>query len=128
MAWNILCFGYGRCVDYPPASEEQGGSAKRADPTQNPQDLIRTAYYKLNVFPNPAGEYATFRWDLVHLDNPAQLRIIDSFGRELANQMVATKEGHWLWDTRLIGEGMYFYELKTGNGETLNQGKIVIEK
>ncbi|MDX2248282.1 MAG: hypothetical protein SF052_15980 [Bacteroidia bacterium] len=50
-----------------PASEE-GYNTRRADPRLNARDLIRSEYYKLKVYPNPAGLYATFEWDLIHLE------------------------------------------------------------
>ncbi|MCB0835397.1 MAG: hypothetical protein KDD99_01955 [Bacteroidetes bacterium] len=128
MAWNILCFGYDHCIDYPPAPIEDGGSARRANPNINPKEFIRSQYYKLKVFPNPAGKYATFSWELVHLEGKAKLRIVDAFGREVSSKVISTLEGQWLWDTRSVGNGFYIYELRIENGEILNQGKVVIQK
>ncbi|MCB0838598.1 MAG: T9SS type A sorting domain-containing protein, partial [Bacteroidetes bacterium] len=128
MAWNILCFGYDLCKDYPPVAIESGGSARRAKPTIDPQKFIRSQYYKLNVYPNPAGEYATFDWELVHLEGKAKLRIMDLYGREISSRLISSLEGQWIWDTRSIGNGIYLYELRDEDGEILNQGKIVIQK
>ncbi|MEZ4849171.1 MAG: hypothetical protein R3B93_11250 [Bacteroidia bacterium] len=35
---------------------------------------------------NPAGQYVTFRWKLVHLEGAATFQVFDSFGREVVNQ------------------------------------------
>ncbi|MEZ4829111.1 MAG: T9SS type A sorting domain-containing protein [Bacteroidia bacterium] len=103
-------------------------NARRADPRLNARDLIRSEYYKLKVYPNPAGQYATFEWDLIHLEGEASLRIWDTYGREVARQTVSTQEGQWLWDTREMPDGIYLYELRTEAQEVLAQGKIVVQK
>ncbi|MEZ4827551.1 MAG: hypothetical protein R3C61_14905 [Bacteroidia bacterium] len=39
-----------------------------------------------------------------------------------------TQEGHRLWDTREVPDGIYLYELRTEAQEVLAQGKIVVKK
>ncbi|MEZ4826207.1 MAG: hypothetical protein R3C61_07915 [Bacteroidia bacterium] len=64
--------------------------------------------------------------DLIHLEGDAKLRILDTYGREVARQTVSTQEGQWLWDTREMPDGIYLYELRTEAQEVLAQGKIVV--
>ncbi|MEZ4827987.1 MAG: T9SS type A sorting domain-containing protein [Bacteroidia bacterium] len=103
-------------------------NARRANPRLNARDLIRSEYYKLKVYPNPAGLYATFEWDLIHLDGEVGLRILDTYCRELAQYLITTQKDQWLWDTREMPDGIYLYELRTEAQEVLAQGKIVVQK
>ena len=126
-AQNLLCFAYGMCKDYPSSS---GGNspARRARPTQNPQQVIQDAYYQLKVYPNPTREYTTFDWSLMDIPESLHLMVFDALGKVVVNQPVHLRLGQWLWDTRNVPAGIYLYQLKPLNGESLQQGKVIIEK
>ena len=65
----------------------------------------------LEVMPNPATTWATFRYDLGKEPVAAQVRITDTRGREVALPGAPTQKGHLLWDTRLVPAGVYHVEL-----------------
>ncbi|MCP4180813.1 MAG: T9SS type A sorting domain-containing protein, partial [bacterium] len=53
------------------------------------------------------------------------LIITDVNGKSIEQKTITTKQGQWIWDTRTIKKGIYFYEIKTDN-KRLGNGKIVI--
>ncbi|MCP4180981.1 MAG: T9SS type A sorting domain-containing protein [bacterium] len=85
---------------------------------------METERGKIKVFPNPAKDYVTFVWELL-LEHNAKLIITDVNGKTITERTIAAKQGQWVWDTRTIKKGIYFYEIKTDN-ERLGNGKIVI--
>jgi hypothetical protein len=125
IARNVLCFGYEVCYDYP--EPDQGAAARPVTPAADPWQFLRSAYYRLSAYPNPAREgYATFEWELVELPQGAELLVYDSQGRGVASQALAEPEGQWLWDTRGLAPGLYFYELRDGQGQRLAEGKLTV--
>lgn len=125
LADNILCFGYGICKDRT-ASDSTGSTSRRANPFMDPQEFIKTQYYQLKVYPNPASEYATFEWDLVDLESQTSLIILDASGRIVRQIPIDAMKGQWIWDTRTIPTGLYLYELRNQD-ELLSQGKLAVE-
>ena len=124
LAQNILCFGYQLCVDYLPA-DGKGGQLKFTKPQKTAKEVINAAYNKITATPNPADVYVAFTWELPLLESDAILIITDVNGKSIEQKTINTKNGQWIWDTRTIKKGIYFYEIKTDN-ERLGNGKIVI--
>ncbi|MEZ4827549.1 MAG: T9SS type A sorting domain-containing protein [Bacteroidia bacterium] len=83
---------------------------------------------QVRVYPNPAAGDVRVEWELPPGSRNAEIRVRDIQGREVARQTVVTQEGHWLWDTREMPDGIYLYELRTEAQEVLAQGKIVVKK
>ena len=81
----------------------------------------------LSVFPNPTADYTTFNWSLGEFRGKAILRIYDLSGRQVVNQSVNAFEGHWIWETHDVSNGIYLYELRTETQALLGQGKIVVK-
>lgn len=125
LADNILCFGYGICKDRT-VSDSTGSTTRRANPFMDPQEFVKSQYYRLKVYPNPASEYATFEWDLVDLEPQTSLVILDATGRIVRQILIDAMQGQWLWDTRTVSSGLYIYELRSQD-ELLTQGKIAVE-
>lgn len=92
----------------------------------DPQEFIKTQYYQLKVYPNPASEYATFEWDLVDLEPQTSLIILDASGMVLTQIPIEAMQGQWLWDTRTVPSGLYLYGLRNQD-ELLSQGKLAVE-
>ena len=51
--------------------------------------------------------------------------ITDVSGKTIEQKNICTKQGQWIWDVRIIKNGMYLYEVKSDN-QSLGNGKIVI--
>lgn len=126
MAQNILCFGYQLCVDYLPADGD-GNHLKFTKPEKTAKQILQSAYNKITVTPNPANVYVAFNYELPLLENNAVLYITDAMGKTITQKSISSKKGQWVWDTRNINKGIYFYEIKTA-AESYGNGKIVISK
>ena len=125
-AQNLLCFGYGICLDYPviPSDNLQPKSLLVAG---NPQDVINQFYYKIDVSPNPASTHTTFEWDFPTLEESVNLTITDVSGKPVKSYIIRTKQGQILWDTRNIKNGIYLYSVLSGE-KVLSSGKLIISK
>ncbi len=88
--------------------------------------VIKKAYNSIHVFPNPASTFTTFEWKLPLMEHQAVLSVLDVNGKIILNQPIRTKEGQWMWDTRNMASGVYFYEIKDDTGR-LSSGKVVIK-
>lgn len=103
---SVLCFGYQICL---PHGAGTGGGNKSLRPRKE-QSAMENARV-LEVMPNPATTWATFRYDLGKEPVAAQVRITDTRGREVALLGATTQQGQLLWDTRLVPAGVYHVEL-----------------
>lgn len=126
MAQNILCFGYQLCVDYLPADGD-GNHLKFTKPEKTAKQILQSAYNKITVTPNPANVYVAFNYELPLLGDNAVIYITDAIGKTITQKSISSKKGQWVWDTRNINKGIYFYEIKTA-AESYGNGKIVISK
>ncbi|MFN5223318.1 MAG: T9SS type A sorting domain-containing protein [Bacteroidota bacterium] len=76
----------------------------------------------VTVFPNPCNEYCSF-----YIDNKSsdvlQCKLISSKGIEVLNESIRTNV--WMPQTKLLSQGLYFYEITRRNG-TKSTGKILI--
>ncbi|MBK5286527.1 MAG: T9SS type A sorting domain-containing protein [Bacteroidia bacterium] len=115
MARNILCFGYGLC------DENSGGGGGRI--AYDTRKVSTEA--DITTYPNPASTFAAIDWNLSKLDGVATIKITDAVGRMLEQREINKKQGEWIWDTRKIDNGIYFYEIKSNN-KSLGNGKIII--
>ncbi len=123
MASNILCFFYDICRDIP----VDNGGANASPKMATKPNKIANSQNSIQVFPNPAQNFATFQWKLLNLTENTILIIKDLAGRTINTELINEKQNHWLWDTREIANGLYLYEVMDGN-KTLLNGKIVINK
>ena len=126
MAQNILCFGYQLCVDYLPA-EGDGNHLKFTKPEKTAKQILQSAYNKITVTPNPANVFVAFNYELPLLEDNAVIYITDAMGKTITQKSISSKKGQWVWDTRNINKGIYFYEIKSA-AESFGNGKIVISK
>ena len=123
MAQNILCFGYKRCKDYLVVESEEekhlisNFSSKEA----------ASNYNKIKVTPNPASVYVAFSWEFPLLEGSALLIINDNSGKSIEQKTISTKNGQWIWDTREINNGVYYYQVKS-DGQDFCAGKVIVSK
>lgn len=78
----------------------------------------------INVNPNPAADYAVFKYTLPASISVAHLLITDVFGRAVQNFELEGKYGQKLWNTGNVSSGTYIYCLNTG--KRLINGKVII--
>jgi hypothetical protein len=124
LAHNILCGLYDICLEELPEKSQavsyggaHGGATSASSPSAG----------KVQVFPNPAKEYASFIWDFGSFDGTAQLSITDQSGRPLLTRALPGAQGQWIWETGSVPSGSYVYSV-TANGLQIETGKIVVTK
>ena len=93
----------------------------------DPNKVLDEFYNNVTCIPNPVKDYAIFEWELLKLDGIAQLNITDINGVIVQQHTISEIRGTWTWDTRLIADGIYVYEI-VSNKKQLTRGKIVISK
>jgi hypothetical protein len=81
----------------------------------------------LRVYPNPAKDYVVFEFDVQSLmsevKGQTEIKIYDTFGREVSCLPVSRKKTVWL--TKNMRSGLYYYKTEI-NGITLS-GKVVLQ-
>ena len=123
MAQNILCFGYQICYDN--SNPLEYTHLKFSKPKISASQILNEAYNKVDVIPNPASVYASFIWNIPLLKSTAEIRIFDANAKIITQKTINTKQGQWVWDTRAIKNGVYYYEVLSEN-QQLSKGKIII--
>jgi hypothetical protein len=76
--------------------------------------------------PNPAKHWVSFDYQLAGKAETALLEITDTQGRQVHRVELSDKQGQYVWDTRQISTGIYYYTLKTAQAS--KTGKLVIER
>ena len=77
--------------------------------------------------PNPASVYVAFSWEFPLLEGSALLIINDNSGKSIEQKTISTKNGQWIWDTREINNGVYYYQVKS-DGQDFCAGKVIVSK
>ena len=80
----------------------------------------------IKVYPNPANDYAVFKYTLPAGTTSAQLQLRDLFGRLVKEEKIEGKEGQKLVNTASLPAGTYFYTLLAGN--KAYNGKLMVEQ
>lgn len=92
----------------------------------NPALLNQALGSNLTVDPNPAREWAAFAYTLPENIGKAVIKITDATGKVVKKVEVNGTQGQYVWDTREIKPGVYFYTLVVkGIGKT---SKLVVTK
>lgn len=76
--------------------------------------------------PNPASEWAAFDYTLPKTAGKGEIKISDATGRVVKVVEVVGTQGQYVWDTREVKPGVYFYTFVT-NG-IVTSSKLVITK
>ena len=80
----------------------------------------------VEVRPNPANNWVSFTYTLEGEQPQAVLELRDAAGKTVHQVQLSQPKGAYLWDTRELQSGTYYYSLKTAN--TNKTGKVVISK
>lgn len=78
----------------------------------------------LQVYPNPATDQVTFRFDRVPFMDSGKISILDHSGRLREEHQIARGESEMTLNTRNYSPGLYFYRLALQNFQT--SGKFII--
>jgi len=128
MAQNILCFGYGICYEAEPEQTSTNPLyPKNFMIGDNYGKIIQDSYNKVEVYPNPGNVLIAFNWYFPLLKDDAILSISNGEGKLMLKQKINSIQGQWIWDTRNVDEGVYFYDIKDSK-QRLGQGKIVVSR
>lgn len=106
-------------------TDEEENSNEKTDTviTKKPGRDTSEKAFGVNVFPNPSsGLFSIF---ISGLDNASviDIRIQGTDGRTVYSN-TNLSSGRLMWDATKVNVGVYYYQIKTDNGETAN-GKIV---
>ena len=80
----------------------------------------------VEVRPNPANNWVSFAYTLEGEQPQAVLEFRDATGKTVHQVQLSQPKGEYLWDTRELQSGTYYYSLKTAN--TNKSGKVAISK
>ena len=92
------------------------------DTTVNVQENV-AALATLTAYPNPACDYVCFEFN-AQQKAEAGIKIFNNMGAQIRNPVLYSSDGKYIWDTRQVQPGVYFYTW-FANGFT-GSGKIVI--
>jgi hypothetical protein len=120
-ARNTLAFVYGNDYCDCPVEVEEGLKTKLVVIPP----LHKLHEPKIEASPNPANSWVSFDYQLAGKAETALLEITDTQGRQVHRIELRNKTGQYVWDTRHISPGLYYYTLKTGQAS--KTGKLVIE-
>ncbi|MFP4471561.1 MAG: T9SS type A sorting domain-containing protein [Bacteroidales bacterium] len=119
--WLEACYGYHFC-DCMNIADDQGLKSTTVKPGE-----IATAYgMELLVEPNPAKTWTAFNYTLPAGSQTGRLTVRDVSGKLLHSATVSGHQGQYIWDTRKVEPGVYFYTFDA-NGKQ-KTGKLVIVK
>lgn len=119
---NLLCFGYGIC------RPTLTGGDQRAQPRLVPMASPQAApSAQLDVYPNPAASWVTFRYDLQCEPEQAELVVRDAAGRTVYHVALQASEQQQLWDTREVASGTYSVVLMNA-GRELRTVKLIVKQ
>ncbi len=94
-----------------------------ADTTTALPELPPFALAGLKVYPNPARDYVCFEYT-GQPRQKAEIMVFNNMGEQIRNTILYKTDGKYIWDTRQMPQGVYFYTYTT-QGFT-GSGKIVI--
>ena len=80
----------------------------------------------LRIYPNPANNWVSFTYTLEGEQPQAVLELRDAAGKTVHQVQLSQTKGEYVWDTRALQAGTYYYSLKTA--KTNKTGKVVIVK
>ncbi|MEM7106507.1 MAG: T9SS type A sorting domain-containing protein [Bacteroidota bacterium] len=93
----------------------------------DPFEEINARMTEVDVFPNPAKDYVTIEYKFPEYIESFTIIISDITGRLVLKQEESTYKGQFVWDTRQVGQGIYFINILSRNSQ-LFSGKVAIEK
>jgi hypothetical protein len=126
-AENILCFFYDICYDK--EVSEGGGMAKMLTiPTPSGDaPSLEELMYNITVYPNPASEFTSIKWEIYDELENAQYKIFDLNGREMGSGIIEENTGEKVIDTRSLENGVYIINIYNDGIMKMNS-KLIVSK
>ncbi len=124
MARGILEMQYGH--HFCDCLNTAGNEGFKSSQAYNPDAFNKMFGGKIDVNPNPASEWAAFDYTLPETAGKGVIKISDATGKLVKFIEVSGVQGQYVWDTREVKPGVYFYTFVV-NG-TGNTAKHVITK
>jgi len=118
---NLLCFLYDTCI----ATNFSFGYLEPKSSVFMESQSKRDPIGYVEVFPNPANTYLTFRTSEGLTTQDLTIALSDVSGRIVFKDKLTKVPGDYLLDTRSFKDGIYLYQLNDSNG-ILEGGKVVI--
>ncbi|MBA3901000.1 MAG: T9SS type A sorting domain-containing protein, partial [Bacteroidetes bacterium] len=75
--------------------------------------------------PTSVSNSVSIKWNLPLLTESAELSITNFSGQTIESVKISEKEGAFDWDTKLIPNGIYLYQIKEKD-KSISSGKIVV--
>ncbi|RYM32415.1 T9SS type A sorting domain-containing protein [Brumimicrobium glaciale] len=126
-AENILCFFYDIC--YEKEIPEGGSMAKMLTipaPSGN-EPSLEEIMYNITVYPNPASDFTSIKWEVYDELNNAHYKIFDLNGREMGSGAIEKNEGEKVVDTRSLTNGVYIINIYNDGIMKMNS-KLIVSK
>lgn len=121
-AKNILCFFYDICYERELMVDEFGlKSSSVTIPEKSLEDIL----YNVELYPNPAVDYTSIKWEIYDEIKEAHYVIVDINGREINRGDVLENKGEIVIDTRNLRQGIYIIGIYNKNGLKANKKLMV---
>jgi hypothetical protein len=93
-----------------------------------PASLLDQTKLQLTLYPNPAYDYVTVRYNLPNSTSQSMAIVVtDAMGRETINKALQSISGELILDIRHLAKGAYNVCLKEGNQLKANQKLIIVK-
>jgi len=83
--------------------------------------------YNIKVYPNPASDFTSIKWEIFDELNNAHYKIFDLNGREMASGAIEGNEGEQVIDTRSLTNGAYIINIYNDGIMKFNS-KLIVSK
>jgi len=126
-AENILCFFYDIC--YEKEVPEGGGMAKMLTipAPSGDEPTLEELMYNITVYPNPASDFTSIKWEIYDELNNSHYKIFDLNGREMGSGAIEENEGEQVIDTRSLRNGVYIINIYNEGVMKMNS-KLIVSK
>ncbi|MEM7106450.1 MAG: T9SS type A sorting domain-containing protein [Bacteroidota bacterium] len=124
-AHNILRYANGHIFDKEPIIPP--GAPAQQIILRDPFDELNARLTEVVVYPNPARDYVTIEYKFPEYIEDFTIIVSDITGRTVLRKDEKGYVGQYLWDTRKVGQGIFFINILSGKS-TMYSGKVAIEK
>jgi hypothetical protein len=92
-------------------------------------ETVQPELMKGTVFPNPASQSLTFKYQDAPDGQKANIVITDILGRQIIERSITLQSGgQEYFDLQNISNGLYIFNVTAGNGQNLLNEKVIIQK
>ena len=126
-AENILCFFYGICYEKEMPEGESMAKMLTIPAPSLDEPTLEEIMYNIKVYPNPASDFTSIKWEIFDELNNAHYKIFDLNGREMASGAIEGNEGEQVIDTRSLTNGAYIINIYNDGIMKFNS-KLIVSK